>query len=195
MSQRDTANPMNEDARMLAAATAARTERANRPTMLVLFSAVLLAGALVWLLWAWSAQRDATRSLSFQQRKSERVAERVAQLLSLRARTTSGEAVNEGNTQLSQLLPRIASAASASGIKDNVPPPAQRRLSPAGTTAKQLLLEYNVADESLPALLAWIDKSLADVPGLESYKVVVSPEQQKWRLKVTFSRWEKAEST
>jgi len=78
-------------------------------------------------------------------------------------------------------------------MKDQVQLPLKRRgpATPAGS--QQVFLDYNVADESLPAMLSWIERSMADVPGLELFKIVMSPEQHKWRMKVTFSRWEKME--
>lgn len=195
MSQMNPSTPMTDDAKMMAAALAARTERANKPTLLVAACGLALVGSLVWLLMAWSGYGEAARARTLQERKSQRVAGRVAELLAMRAKIAGVETTMEGNAPLTQLMPRISTAATDVGLKETVPAPVKRQDNPTPAGSRLLRLEYNVADESLPALFAWIQKSLADVPGLELYRVNLRPEQQRWRMQVTFSRWEKVEGT
>ena len=51
--------------------------------------------------------------------------------------------------------------------------------------------DYEVRDESLAALMDWMNRAVAAVEGLEVYSVSIKPEAQAWNLRVTFSRWER----
>lgn len=182
-----------EEARALAAAQASALERRNRPLHLPVIAGVLLGVALISLLVSWSGYSKAQRSLEFQRTRAGSIAVEVARLKQLRETAASNEGVAGLNEPMTQLLPRITSAGVAVGLKDPVRLPTNRTDAPTRDGARLRRLEYDVADESLTNLLAWVERSLAEVPGLEVYRVVLRPEPQRWRLRITFSRWEKTE--
>jgi hypothetical protein len=182
-----------EEARAIAAAQAAGVERRNRPLHLPIAAGVLLAVAMIAMLISWNGYSKARRSLDFQRSRADTIAMQVARLKSLQDTAANSEGVASLNEPMTQLLPRITSAGAAVGLKDPVRLPTNRTDAPTREGARMRRLEYDVADESLANLLAWVERSLAEVPGLEVYRVVLRPEPQRWRLRITFSRWEKAE--
>jgi len=81
------------------------------------------------------------------------------------------------------------------GLKDRIPLPAARPPDvQRALGSQQLRFDYEVRDEDLPRLLSWVQKCIADVSGLEVYSVTLRPEAHKWKLNVSFSRWERIET-
>ena len=84
---------------------------------------------------------------------------------------------------------RIMAAGTEAGLKNAVQLPRNEK-SRGGTDAVQQRLVYDVRDESLDAIVRWIDIALRGTTGLEVYALSVRPEANQWNCKVTFSRWE-----
>lgn len=197
MQAADQSNPMSEDARMIAAASAARTERQNQPRHLIILALVMLVIAAATLLNAMNASAAADRSLAFQKTKASRVASKLGELEALRQRQSSAESSTKLNESSSQIMAKITGAGATVGIKEPVRPPSITTPKANDQGSRQLKLPFTVSDESLPTLLAWVDRCLAEVSGLEVYSISVAPEPPqnptRWKLSVTFSRWEKVD--
>lgn len=186
---------LTDDDRARQSMDALRAERRSQPRHLIALAAVLVlvAGGVTWS--SSSSLAAARKSLKFQQTQAEDIAIAAAQLNQLRAASaTEGSRENEA---VPQLRSRIAQAAADAGLKNpNILPSSERpELRRPGLNSIQRKFSYDLRDESLPALLKWIELATRDVPDLEVYSVKLLPEQQQWHLLVTFSRWERADSS
>ena len=86
---------------------------------------------------------------------------------------------------------RLQAIAQEAGIKNKLQIPRdeeERR----GASKRVKFRFDNVQDESLPALLSWLDKAVTELPGMEVYSVSIRPLANQWVMNVTFARWERA---
>lgn len=185
---------MSESAEELRQEMAMRGERAlasNRPVKFVALAAIIFVCGLIFLLVSWSSMTSAQTRLSRERKLAEGVVDRLGQLKTLQARAAaSGVEVSQPVTQIRS---RIEAAGVEAGLKNRPPLPTTRSDRANAEGAVSTRFDYDVRDESLEALLAWVERSVAEVPGLSVYSVTISPENQAWRLRVTFSRWERAQ--
>jgi len=190
------ANPAAEDARFALAAEGARAERRNRPRHLVLMAGLLLSIAIAFLMTSWSAAA-AARERAASARSTAEDALLTAARLQRVMQADAGGGGPRASEPASLVLSSVELAGTKAGLRNPVPPPpppATSRRQGLGT--EQLRWTYAVNDESLPALLAWVEQAAADVPGLEVHALTLTPEPQnnRWGLKVTFARWERLEA-
>ncbi len=185
---------MSDQAEELRQDMATRGERAlagNRPVKLLVLAGVIFVAGLIFLLVSWSSMASAQTRLSRERKMADGIIERLGQLKGLQARAAaSGVEVSQPVTQIRS---RIEAAGIEAGLKSRPPLPITRNDRPNAEGAVSTKFDYDVRDESLEALLAWVERSVAEVPGLFVYSVTISPENQVWRLRVTFSRWERAQ--
>lgn len=177
-----------EQARQDVAVAAARQARRNTPTHLVIFAAVLLGIALICTLVAASSRSAAQDRLDAQKRQSSRIAELVARLNQLSDAERAG--IQRWGQPAERVQSKIQQAAVQAGLKTAIPPVNPTKSGPVGN-AQRTQFRYDIRDESLPALLKWVELATRDVPGLEVYSVKIRPEANQWDLNVTFSRWER----
>jgi len=186
---------LSDDDRSRHALTASRSARRSRPRHLVVLAALLVAVAAVV---AWSSSRSlakAERSVTYQRGVATQVVDASAKLAQLRqAGTIEGSGENDA---IPQLRSRVAQAAADAGLANpNVLPSSERaELRRPGLNSIQGKFVYDVRDQSLGALVRWVELATRDVPDLEVYSVKLLPEAQQWHLIVTFSRWERADAT
>jgi hypothetical protein len=186
--------PQNDETRLAMAAAAAGAERANQPRYLVLVAGVLLAAALLFVGLSYRASRDAAEQARDEEAAAMKIVTAAARFKALReAGTDAGPAVAPGHTQV---LSRIQNAGVDAGLSKPVPLPIHRPQTPSGGSV-QHRFECTVEDDSLPALFDWMQRAIADVPGLEVYSLTLRPDQNKkvWALRVTFALWQKTEGT
>lgn len=177
-----------EQARQEVAVAAARQARHNTPTHLVILALILLGVALVCTLVAARSRSAAQDRLDAQKRQAGRVAELVARLNQLAEVERSG--VQRWGQPAERVQSKIQQAAAMAGLKSAIPPVNPTKSSPIND-AQRIQFKYDIRDESLPALLKWVELATRDVPGLEVYAVRIRPEANQWDLNVTFSRWER----
>ncbi|MBL8760385.1 MAG: hypothetical protein JNL50_03700 [Phycisphaerae bacterium] len=179
--------------RAMMAATAARTERGNRPIHVVALACVLLVVAAGALLLAWGRLGTARTQLSGAAAQRERFIE-----LGTRWREVAARAGGEQGPKASETATNLGSRIVAQGVKagmvnpPGLPTTSDDRARP-GATSKRVVTSFaNVKDPDLSALLRWIDLSIAEVPGLELYTLTLRVENDQWNLgSVKFSRWER----
>jgi hypothetical protein len=182
-----------EVARLEQAAVAARTARQNQPKGLLIIGSLLLVAALIYILVGFFAQREAAEQLRASREAAEEAVQLAGRLRALKAAATSAPAAT---ATVSSLRTRVEQAALDAGLSKNIPLPQERRDTVQPTLgSRKTHFEYNVSDPSLPAMLSWMQKAVAAVPGLEISNVTITPEANNWRLRVTFSRWEKVEGS
>jgi hypothetical protein len=60
---------------------------------------------------------------------------------------------------------------------------------------RQVQLTFDIRDPSMEALVQFMQRAVAEVPGLEVQSIQIKPEAQVWYLQVKFARWERLEGT
>jgi hypothetical protein len=183
-------NAAQEDVKLALAAEAARAERQNQPKGLLYGAGVLLLAALVYLGVSFLESGSAAFAMRKERANANLVIEQAGKLKSLHeASATEGPHLGQPVTQVRS---RIEQAGVDVGLKSRVPIPTTRdgEKSPGG---KQVKFDYEVRDEDLSKLLAWMERAVSQVPGLDVYSVSLKPEAHLWMLRVTFSRWERTE--
>ena len=183
-----------EDAKLALASAAARAERQNQPKSLLYGAGLLLVAASIFLAISFFGSRAASSALKTQRGHAESIMRQAGELRALHeAAATEGPKLVQRETQF---LTRIEQAGVDVGLKAKIPVPTkrgpERQLS---TGSMQTKFDYEIKDEQLPMLLAWMERAVAQVPGLEVYSVSIKPDVHVWTLRVTFSRWEKIEGT
>ncbi len=180
-----------EDARLEQAAQAARTARRNQPKGLLLIAGVLLAAMLLYVLFAVFARQSAISSMESARERAQEAVRQAGELKALRAVAQTNPGATASATQLRS---RIEQAGVDAGLSKVVPLPNERveTLIP-GLGSRQYKYDYELTDPNLAPLLSWVERSVAAVPGIEVYGISLRPEANHWRLRVTFSRWQKTE--
>jgi hypothetical protein len=194
MSSVQSASAMNEEARLLAAAAASRSERRNSPRYLIGAAIAVLAMALLWLLLSWSAWSAAHTSLARQLSDRTTIAQNVSDVQKLKAASgaDTGPKLAE---QEGAIRSRLRDIGKNVGLKEeNITPKAVKRDQRKDLGSVLLTAAFDARDESLAPLLTWLDRAVSEMPGIEVYKISIRPEAQKWYMQVTFSRWEKPEA-
>jgi hypothetical protein len=187
-------NPMTEEARMLAASTAARAERRNSPKYLLLGAGALLAVCLLWLFASWNSYRGARAIVLRQQSDEATIANNVAELRKFKASSGSDSGPRLAE-QEGAIRSRLRDIGKAAGLKEeNITPKTVKRDQRKDLGSVLLTVSFEARDESLAPLLMWLERAAAEMPGLEVFKISIKPEAQKWYMQVTFSRWEKPEA-
>jgi hypothetical protein len=167
---------------------ARRSEGQNRPVRLVYITGAVLVASVIFLAIGISKRFAADASL-------ERSRTRAVELLSLADRLEKLKAAaqdREGGSlgvPIEGIRSRIRAAGAEAGLKSPLPLPKDDNAK--GTSeAVQRRLIYEVRDESLDAVVRWMEIALRGTSGLEVYALTVRPEANQWYCKVTFSRWE-----
>ena len=184
----------SEEARLLAAAQAARSERRNSPRYLIFGAGLVLAMALLWLLMSYRSFAAAKASLAKQLADRETIARNVTELQQLKAASGADNGPRLAE-QEGAIRTRLREIGKAAGLKEeNITPKAVRREQRKDLGSVLLTASFDARDESLAPLFSWLERTVAEMPGVEVYKISIRPEAQKWYMQVTFSRWEKPET-
>jgi len=185
-----------DDQRVVLAGAAARTQRANQPRHLLLFACVLLAGAVLALSLAWRASTQAKEQLATQRATAEEVAQSAGKLRALKQAAASGGGGPRANEPLQQIFSRIERASVDAGLKEPARLPRDQKREPNLTLKTvRVRLTYEVRDPDIGAIVAWTRKACEEVPGLEVSSLELSPEAQRWKALVVFTRWEREQGT
>lgn len=181
-----------DERRAIMAASAARTERVNRPIHLVALACVLLIVAAGALLLAWGRLKSANTQLGHAADQRQRFIELGTRWREVAARASGDQGPKAGDS-ITTLGSRIQAQASQAGLVNSPGVPTTRDAARAGQPTKRVITSFtNVKDPDLAALLRWIDLSLEEIPGLDLHALTLRIEQDQWNLSsVQFSRWER----
>lgn len=179
---------LSEDQRYEIASGASASERRNRPTMLVIVPGLLLALAFVLLLVAWGRVSDADnerqRQRSFLQQSQQLSAELIA-LREFEAGAGPQGDVHEPRSLLSEIQEIGRNAGLSVGIGR------ESRQDRGGADITRLTIEYTIQHESLERILDWVQRCTDRIAGLRVNEITVTPQQNRWQVRVTFARWER----
>jgi hypothetical protein len=190
---RATSLAAQEESRLALASAAARAERQNQPKGLLYGAGLLLLVALIFVGLALRTSLEAGDDLATQKGQADQVIKQAGKFKALSDAAKAGPELN--NQSLTQLRTRIEQAGLDVGLKAKIPLPQTHDERPPGLGSKQTRYDYEVRDEDLPKLLQWVQKSVADVPGLEVYSISLRPDAHQWIMRVSYSRWERIEGT
>ncbi len=167
-----------------------RREQHNRPTVLLIAGGLVFAVTLVVLLVSVTQRLAADRDLSRERAQAQDLGAKAARLEQLNEAASQKGRSGIG-APIETIRSRISTVARESGVKGDVPLPTPKTgAKSASAGARQQRLQYEVRDESLDNLIAWMQNAAKDIPGLEVYSVTLRPEVNAWYCKVIFSRWE-----
>ncbi|MGD9691332.1 MAG: hypothetical protein AB7G17_00655 [Phycisphaerales bacterium] len=171
-------------------ALARSAERANRPTSMVVFTALLLLAAVVFAGWSAMGARAASREFQREAAQRREVERAVSEIKALQAQRTQGAGALAAFAPEASLLSKMAQAATASGL--TTPPqiqPPNREEMPGSPLIKQVVTAR--ADGQEPsAVFAWLKKCLEDIPGLYVSQFALRPTRLGWSVEIRFARWE-----
>jgi hypothetical protein len=168
---------------------ALRQEHQNRPVRLVIVTGLVLVASVIFLLVGVSKRFAAEAKLSRDKARATEMISLSDRLTKVKAAAANREGGGLG-VPIEGIRSRIMAAGTEAGLKNQVPLP--RKLTPnrGGSDAVQQRIEYEVRDESLDAIVRWIETAVRGTGGLEVYALTLRPEANQWNCKVTFSRWE-----
>lgn len=167
---------------------ALRQEGQNRPVTLVVVTGVVLIAAVVFLLLGISRKFAADAKLEKERTRTREMLALADQLDQLKSAAQQRAGGNLG-VPIEGIRSRIMAAGAEAGLKSPVQLPTVEN-SRGGADAVQKRLVYDVHDESLDAIVRWVQAALEGTSGLEVYAISIRPEATQWNCKVTFSRWE-----
>lgn len=172
------------------AALASGAERANRPTAVVIFSALLL---LVVTIFALMSVRDASRAraLYVWEAGNRAQVETVADQIRL---VRKEEEVRKNQPDAFAPEPRLLSAISSAGSAAGLPPSLLRIEEGREEVPNSPLVRRTVTarldGQPIEPVFEWLQGSLQAVSGLHIIQLSLKPTPRGWDLTVKFARWE-----
>ncbi|HLP86177.1 MAG TPA: hypothetical protein VK157_17625 [Phycisphaerales bacterium] len=190
MSQVDTSAstlPGADDAAAALSLAAARTQRRNQPQYLVLLGVLALVGVGVWTAVKWAGAMEARDTAEAARGQAQKAMEAVAKLQAYAAAAQAGPAT----VAPANIRSTIESAGQRAGLKKPVGVGSQSTQRTSDEKWNQVRYAYTLRDESLAALLNWVEIVKQDIADIEVSAVSIVPEANEWRLTVTFVRFER----
>jgi len=182
------------DVRFTMAMSAARAERANRPTYLLIGAAVLLMVALAALLWSWQARSVAESKLSTELALGQQFVEAAQRLGDVNATPKSGPSASEPIADLGSRMQALATRARiAKETVTKLIAPASRENVRSGSAIRRKFQYTNVREPTLEPLINWLSFAVDEIPGLKVYSLTIKPDPTGWIMNVTFTRWERSD--
>lgn len=180
---------LSEDARYRLAAEASTRQRRNRPRLWVALAAIVLAGAMLFLMVQARSRGRAASALRAQTISRANIELMLQQLKELQQQPQNPG--GDPTEPMANLPVRMEEIATASGLASKPRPP----ITPAPEDkAGGVIRSYrysDVQDPSLSALLAWVQNAEQQIPGLHVHSLVLTPSDTAWKMTVSFKRWER----
>ena len=181
-----------DDSRLELTMAALRSERRNRPRLVLVVALLVLVAAVVNLLWTFANRAAAATSLSRATGSLASIQGVVSQLQSLEERRSSPkyERDNDMEGKLGRFAVQVGLPRTEVVAKDPTS-------SLKGFRKRTYTAQITEADPEL--LLSWVTKSTDGVnfPGLEVETLKMTPGRTldsgkiSWTLDITFRRWER----
>lgn len=168
---------------------AARQQAQNRPVKLLVVTGAVFLAAVIFLVVGVSKRYSADQDLLRAKNQASEILRLSERLNALKATAQQREGQGLG-LKIDMIRSRIVSAGPEAGLKNPLPLPRDLTPGRGGAEAIQRRFEFDMRDESLAAIIRWIEISLERTSGLEVYAIALKPEATQWSCKVTFSRWE-----
>ncbi len=166
-------------------------ERANRPTAIVAFTAVLLVGAFGFLMWSAKGVGAAERRVERARGEAVNVALISEEIERLRTEETVTDTPDAKYRRNPNLLSTLSTSADVAGLS------VRPRITPLKSDEQRngALIRQNVSasisGQEIGDVLRWIETVLKQMDGLYVSQFKATPNRTTgWNIDVRFSRWE-----
>jgi type II secretory pathway pseudopilin PulG len=165
--------------------------RRNHPSHLVVLAVMALIASLIVLALAWRTDAKAHQNLRNKvfQLGSIKSELETLERLEQQAATTTRNAEFDPIPNMRSRLETIASSVGLDSLQGVLPKTSSNNLS----NAIKRNYTYTVRDESLENILAWVQGSVEQVPGLQVSSIDIKPTNTTWTVLVTLYRYERFE--
>lgn len=171
---------------------AGRSERSNKPTILLLLAVACLVGAFIFLLSSLSRLSEARDTLASRRENAENMVLLAAQLRQIREFASEGTALVQDPDP--QMLSRLAQIGTSAGLADPLPIPTKpKAVESREKTAQRVKWVYRISDPALSSIMRFVSQVERDIPGMKVHSIKITPSTDKWSVEVTFSRVERTE--
>jgi len=177
-----------DDARFQMTMAAAGAERRNRPRWLPALALAALLLALIAMLASIGRRASAAAELRAAREHRARIGALVAELEQLQETPTDPMAAQEG-ADIHDLLSKIENYATEAGLKEKPRIPNTREEDKSDEGEYRVYTYADVRDNSIEALLKWIQMVDERVPGMQISTLILKPDGQGWKANVSFRRW------
>lgn len=184
-----TADP--RDREPMLAALAGSAERANRPTAVVVFCAVVLLVAVVFALLSRAKAAEARSAYDHEAGQLETarsVAAEIERINEERKNTTNAPGVFDPEPRLLSLVSGPLGAAGIQSTEIRFDP--NKEEIPGSPLVRQVLTCRTLVPMEAEPVFDWVQRALNAVPGLHIIHFSMKPTGQGWEMTVKFARWE-----
>ncbi|MCA9303894.1 MAG: hypothetical protein KC996_07220 [Phycisphaerales bacterium] len=191
MTTLDPQSRFSPDDRYELASRAESQMRSNHPSHLVTIAALVLLVSVVILALAWRNDAGEHKRLSSKVYQLESIKNELKTLETLRAQASTTQR-NAEFDKISDMRSRQESIAASVGLESLagvLPKTSSNNLS----NATKNNYTYTVRDESLENILAWVQASTEQIPGLRVSSIDIKPTNTTWTVQVVMYRYERFE--
>jgi hypothetical protein len=190
MSTLDPQSRFSKDDRYELASRAENQQRQNHPTHLVFFGVVLLIVSIIVLFVTWRTDAKAQESLQNKAQQFESIKAELATLAMLERQSENTQR-NAEFDKITDMRSRQDSIATSVGLESSIGLP--KTTSSQQNNATRTNYTYTVRDKALEKILAWIQASTEQIPGLAVSNIDIKPSNLTWTVQVTLFRYERIE--
>ncbi len=190
MTTMDPQTRFSKDDRYELASRAESQMRRNHPTHLVVLSALVLLVSVIVLVVAWRSDSKAHTKLSNKVFQLESIKSEIDTLKSLQSQSANTQRTAEFD-KISDMRTRQESIAKSVGLEASLGLP--KTSSQQQGNAVRNIYTYTVRDASLEHILAWVQASTKQIPGLAVSAIEIKPSNKTWAVEVTLYRYERIE--
>ncbi len=181
----------SHDREPMLAALAGAAERANRPTTVVAFCAILLVVAAGFMFWSSGRASAAEKAYTIEARQLARAEAVAAEIRRINAEREAG--ANEGSVFDPE--PRLLSSISGALPADRLQSTELRfeqtkEEAPNSPLVRQVVTCRSVRKLEIEPVFDWMTRALEAVPGLHIIHFSMKPARDGWEITVKFARWE-----
>lgn len=191
MTTLDPQSRFSPDDRYELASRAESQMRGNHPSHLVTIAVFVLLISLLILGLAWRNDASEHKRLSTRVYQLESIKNELATLETLRAKaaTTQRNAEFDKISDMRSRQEAIAASVGLDSLAGVLPKTSNNVLS----NAVKNNYTYTVRDESLEHILAWVQASTEQIPGLRVSSIDIKPTNTTWTVQVVMYRYERFE--
>lgn len=169
---------------------AGASERANRPTAMVVFCAVLLLASAAFASLSARDASAARRAFQTQQDQYAQVQTIAAQMRAIREQQDAAAQGDDAYAPEPRLLSQLQQTASQAGLATLGFSVEESREEAPGRPIIRRVVTYRLNGQEIPPVMAWIQEALRSVKGLFITHFSMKPTARGWDIQIKFARWE-----
>jgi hypothetical protein len=183
---------LDDEQRLELVARSARTERANRPKILLIVGVLAVVAALVYMLMGLSKVTGAKLDVAREKVTTDQIVELMPRVLAFKSAGPQGDALNPDP----RMLGKIQALAGESGLTGVTGSESDdTRAAPPGFARKRYT--FKIGSQVASGIFAWLARVAKDQEGVELTAFTLTPGQgtpdgqPRWNADVTFVRLER----